>query len=717
MGSLTSRYSPTMGFPLRCAVMGLLGLSACAPPESPQWIHLARVLPAGAGDLRQTLELEAHGLQVRLEPAPDGAWMSTEIRREDWEWREGMGLWGADVPIQGVGIPPDGSPPQRLLADGVERRHFPISQYTRTTELEPGSFLTRRGRILLRVADGEEPPRSARLSLYVARGRRGAEAWRVRGQRFSGEGFSVWPGETWSVPVRLVAPCELRFATCVEPGLEEGGVGGQVRFVVEVDGETVFEHVEESDRPRSAWHAVSLPPKSGPVEVGFRVEGPWASTAFLAPVVVPKTVPEQSRRPDLIVFLADTFRADNLAAYGGTLDLTPHMDRFAESSLRFRRAWSVATRTLPAHASLLGGVFPRQAGVRGASEALPEELVTVAEVLSRAGYRTGAVTDSVIVSQKFGMDQGFEWFDEEHGTFESTLERVRSFLDADDGRPVFLFIQSYRAHTPYVASDETRKSVGARLGLEGEYEDWSERLKHEVLRSDAPDLDSELARGIIAQIERHYRAGVHDLDRGFGQLEAELGERGLLDSGYFVVTSDHGEAFREHDALYHGGRVWEELIRIPLLATGPGLEPGDVQRPVSLVDLPATLVAWAGLPRPSEWVGRPLLAGEDARAVFAFQCWREPSASTVAVIDGGRKLIGSEDLETLASEGAYFAFDLEADPRELDNLLESHPSWQGSLVEESLGALEVLMAPLYGTRAAELDPEKRAQLRAMGYGD
>ena len=89
---------------------------------------------------------------------------------------------------------------------------------------------------------------------------------------------------------------------------------------------------------------------------------------------------------------------------------------------------------------------------------MPSSVETIAESLGRAGYRTGAITDGGLVSQVHGFGEGFQWFDEEHTTLEATLSRARSFLDAADGRPTFLFVQTYYTHAPYEVSEETRAS-------------------------------------------------------------------------------------------------------------------------------------------------------------------------------------------------------------------------------------------------------------------
>ena len=197
------------------------------------------------------------------------------------------------------------------------------------------------------------------------------------------------------------------------------------------------------------------------------------------------------------------------------------------------------------------------------------DAVTLAEQFERAGYRTGAITDSLLLSHRFGFDQGFAWFDEELRELEQTLEATQRFIDADDGRPFFLWIQTYRTHSPYHASAETRRAY-PELGIEGGWTELYAELQRESAQREKGQPIPAGVWDVVERIEHLYRGGVVDLDRGFGKFLESLTERGLDDTTWVVFTSDHGEAFGEHDVLFHGNGVWDANVRVPLVIRGPG---------------------------------------------------------------------------------------------------------------------------------------------------
>ena len=695
--------------------------------EAPRWIRLAA---DPALDVRNEpgpdVVSAPDGRVLRLRAEGGGTWIETDLAREDWTFVERLDVWRAPVALRGAGLPAGGGAPQRLTAEGRAFEHAPPVELRGSWELGPGGFFAARDAVYLRLAAGEQPPASATLAVHAARGARSEGRHRVVGERFSGDGFDVWSGARTRVSVAAPAGSVLRLALALEPLF--GVTGGATRvparptlFRVSFDGRVLHEEsVTAGEEPWTAWRALPLEGADGaPRELVLEVEGGLARTAFLAPVIGPARVggfgarPWDEPRRDVLVFLADTFRADGMEAYGGRLGLTPHLDRFAREGVLFRRAWSVGTYTLPAHVSMFSGLHPLQAGIVGTRRALPDELVTLAEHLSANGFRTGAITDSVIVSQRYGLDQGFEWFDESHGELEATLARVRAFLDADDGRPAFLFVQSYRTHAPYHVSDETRAWWGRRLGIEGDYE--ALEREWEALR-DPRGLDParrQRRAWVVERLLALYRGGVVDLDRGFGELRSELERRAFLERGHLLFTSDHGEAFLEHDEIFHPGKVWEELARVPLVAGGGGLGTRLVEEGASLVDLAPTVAALAGVAPHAAWLGRPLLApGTRAGPVFVYQCVRSEDA-TLAVVEGDRKVIAPEDAERVAAAEALHAFDLADDPHERrDARLEP---WAAELLRRHGARAAELMTPLVGEAAADLDAEDLAELRDMGY--
>lgn len=722
-------------------------LAACGGGSAPRWADVV----AAAEEVSSSVERGEHvlpdGRTVRVSTDGASVRLALALAANDWVERA-PGFWLAELALP---LPKDDRTNASVFeladASGGGARSFTMLPY-RVLEkgdgqerFPPFSFRVGRKGLLLRLPKGERPAAETTLT-HVTR----AATRSVWGPHFSGRGFQVWPGQTLRLVVDVPEGAVLRFATALDPLEQVGESEPPTIFRVLQEGEPVFEHaVAAPTQPVHDWHHVELLRTGRRSELAFRVEGAFANTSFLAPVLGPHEIgapgrrPWSDRRPDIVVFLADTFRADAMRAYGGELGLTPNLDRIAGESLLFRRAWSVGTFTLPAHAALFSGLMPMQAGVLNSTNAVPDELSMIAELLSAAGYRTGAITGSGFVSRRFGFAQGFDFFHEDSrdlATFDFTeratgasaadagrdaggrwtvaaaCEAAERFLDADDGRPLFLFVHTYLTHKPYLVSAETRQ----RLGIRGDFAEIEVRLRAAIgdsvrLPDDAARAESVLA--IVRETQAHYRGVVADLDRDLGVFHRALERRGWFEHGWLVFTSDHGEAFGEHGEVTHGGTVFEEMTRIPLLIQGMGTEARVVDESASLVDLTPTLADMAGLrPRP-EWVGTSLLELARDRPVFSYGLGKE---STIAVVVGSHKVIGFETGGAVDVQRVLGAFDLVLDPGERTNLAEERASWADEMLRAFAPELERTFVPVVTVREAQLDAGDVEELRDLGYG-
>jgi len=727
-GALSGALSIALPVALSCATLG--ASSGCAPAdEGPRWTHLAEgfrpaadpvgrggpgsgAAPAGAGRAR-----------LRLAPALGGIWIDVEVPPERWVPGEEAGAgtggvegeWLLDRPLRteflnlvdetvrlaaGAREIPKVRPPRR--SDGDDH---PVGVF----------YLTPR-RVHLRLAEGETPPPTV-LSTFVSAGEEQSGAWRTAVGGTSGVGLTVWPGHAERVRCAIPPGSALRTRTAYArfedlPADERAAV----TFEVRLDGETVFSSSPGEAAEVGASHVIALPPAGrADAELEFRVTGDPGLAAFFDPTVGPAQVgsrgarPWGSTRPDVLVFLIDTFRADNLACYGGDPALAPALNDFAARSVRFENAYAPAGWTLPAQASMLCAAFPRQHGATDKGRTFGAELVTLAEHLSALGYRTGAVTDSGFIGRSYGFDQGFEWFDETDvsawdldRTFATSLE----FLDRDDGRPTFLFVHTYRTHAPYRRG--AQEDVAPWHALMAELEIDGPRWGHALENSPIIAKHAEAFRAL-------YRDGVAGLDALFGPWVEGLEARGLFRNGYAFLTSDHGEAFAEHGDMLHGGLLWEEKVRVPILVKSDLLAPRDVPFGASLVDFGRTIAALTRAPAPASWVGTDLLALDRERPVFSFGEEIERLGSHLVVIEGGRKLHGPCDPAALAAGGYERAFDLRADPEERVDA--KGAPWADELARDVRAALEVLCADPDAARDVELDAEARRKLAGIGYAD
>jgi arylsulfatase A-like enzyme len=576
---------------LACALF-----AGCGSEAAPRWISLARGFrPRPLLPLVQEWQREAGLDPGSCREDRFGVRVEHELARSAWQPLEAPDTFAAALP---GGAFERGVPSFLLLVS----ESVPLGAVGPERELAVHTYRPERGRVVLRMASGEAPPLRTVLAQRLESGRAPADGvWQVRiGNRY-GAGLSVWSGLSeevmGDVPQASRLSFEARYAASAR---------GPVTLRVRLDGELVHQSIADSVELETRGSRVSaaLPERARVgARFSFEAEGPPGQALFLRPVVGPAEFGRPAARPwkearaDVVLFLADTFRADGLALAGGAADLAPGLNAFAEGALRFQNARSNAAWTLPSIGSLLSGLAPGQHTANDPAHALPDELPTVVEGLARAGYRTGAITDAAFFTPTHGLDQGFETFvmnDPAAWDLDWTVERAREFLAEDDGRPVFLLVHTYRTHQPY------------RVGAQEDLRPWIELLASGCVlmkaRGEMPR--AEWKARLEACRERYaalYREGVRDLDRGFGLLLAELERVGIAGSGYVIFTSDHGEALGENEDIFHDGKLWDSKLRIPLLVRGPGLAARDVEPAVTLLDLAPTLAGIAGLPRDPRW--------------------------------------------------------------------------------------------------------------------
>lgn len=704
------------------ATLALTLAAACGSDAPPGWT----LLEPAALENRAERRGRWGAFELRLVHGPEGSALELDLPHGAWQRDEARELWFVQVPLR---VPTE----RKRLALATPDGPIPRSDVSDLIAGDAGGFNFRRQTLFL--AGFSEPPQAATLTCTLPLAT--ADTPRLRCGRFAGHGFDVLPGRKTSARVALPRDALLRFGTAWEPLLDGGDE--EVVFRVRLEGELLFEHRTGAGRAAASWHAVALPPEGrASARFDFEIEGVAVHGVFLEPLLAPSSIgapgrrPWAETRPDIVVFLADTLRADSLTSCGADARVAPNLDELAEQGLCFTRARSTASWTLPAHASLFTGHYPRQVLGPGGNF-LADDAHTIAEHLRRAGYRTGAVTDGGFVSRQFGLDQGFGYFVElaqVDKDLPELLTEARSFLAADDGRPVFLFVQTYRAHWPYEGSAHARAQHGERLGLEPglEADALLARLVAEAHAlgatevSHRPDVRSlprsPAMKGLVRQLRALYLAGVADLDHELAGFLGALRERGLFDTGYLVFTSDHGESFHEHEALFHGVPPHEEQARIPLLVVGRGLARARIDAPVSLIDLPPTLAAMARLAPDPAWTGRSLLALHDLgaeRVLFGFEESEHPEPA-LFVLEGERKVLLVREE---AGARLLGGFDLAHDPGEAHDAAVAGAAWPGELAARHRERLEAALRPLFDARrggaTGEADAAKAEELRALGY--
>ena len=398
----------------------------------------------------------------------------------------------------------------------------------------------------------------------------------------------------------------------------------------------------------------------------------------------------RSSRPlSVLLITLDTTRADRLGCYGYSQAQTPVLDRLAEQGVLFERAYAPVPLTLPSHASMLTGLYPPEHGLHNNGQgALPQSLPTLATQLQAAGYETGAFVAAFVLDHKFGLQRGFETYNDDLSQADPSLHGHHQYRDASlvidaalnwlrprSRKPFFCWVHLFDAHYPYMTHED-------RYGDQF--------------------------------VERPYDAELAYVDEQIGRLLLTLKESGALEYTIIVVVGDHGESLGEHGELAHSMTIYDATLRVPLLVVSPGeSKPGHrVAEPVSLVDLTSTLLDLLGL-RPLPQVSgrslRPALRGESLTAVPCYAETDEPYhaghwSPLRGLITGPWKYIRSPRAEL---------YNLLTDPHEIQNLADESPE-QIQELEEELTAWEARMNQRLADNVVLSEQERRA-LSGLGY--
>lgn len=396
------------------------------------------------------------------------------------------------------------------------------------------------------------------------------------------------------------------------------------------------------------------------------------------------------RGANVLLITIDTFRADHVGAYGSTRGATPTIDRLSAEGLRFETTYTHVPLTLPSHTALMTGTYPFVNGVRdNGSFRFDGSRPTLASTLKAAGYRTGAFVGAFVLDARFGLNAGFDVYDDKYGSRPaggelSVLERpadkvltaavswiASSWSAGDASRPWFAWVHLYDPHEPYDPPEPFRTRYA------------SDPYSGEIAFADAQ---------VGGALDRLARAG-------------------RLTHTLVIIAADHGESLGEHQERTHGLFAYDSTLRVPLVVWSPPVVPpgvfGGIARLVDVMPTVLDLVAVAG-PAPSGRSLRPFVSGEhpvdDPGSYFETmnanltRNW----APLAGLVSGGFKLIDLPIPEL---------YDLGADPGERVNLYAS----RGEVAKPLERQLDALRADAKPIAATQVDRDTQERLRSLGY--
>jgi len=365
-----------------------------------------------------------------------------------------------------------------------------------------------------------------------------------------------------------------------------------------------------------------------------------------------------SEKPNVVLLVVDTLRADYLPFYGYQKNTAPYLNSLAENGALFLNTFSTSSWTAPATASILTSLYPHQHGVlmgRRSTRrihksdpsiklnAIPNQIDTLAEILKESGYRTFAVTDNGNLRKDAGFAQGFDYFKNyENVGADSVNQQVKAWKsEITASSPYLLYLQYMDPHQPYTHREPWPKATSG---------------KHMV------------------KVKHAYESEIHYTDQHIREL-AEMFDWNT--NTIVVLTADHGEEFLDHGQIGHGKSLYAEVVRVPLLIYYPNgkIKKIRVSGHVSVIDIVPTILELAGIQtenRDFDGIGLAAEARGEAQVmhrVLYAGLWRrrldkDPVKMKSALNDQERFVRANHPRQVHA------LFDVVQDPQEKKNILD-----------------------------------------------
>lgn len=387
---------------------------------------------------------------------------------------------------------------------------------------------------------------------------------------------------------------------------------------------------------------------------------------------------------NLVLVTIDTQRADRLGCYGYSKIETPNLDKLARRGVLFENAISTAPLTAPAHASMFTGVYPTVHKVRDTGGfILPNSQTTLAEILQGRGWDTAAFVGASVLKKSFGFGQGFAVYDDEMPKPDANhpvefperragdvVDRATRWLDAQSGKPFFLWVHVFDPHSPYDPPPPFRQK-------------YSENL-----------YDGEVAY----------------TDQQLGRLFEAVERRS---NTLVAVMADHGESLSEHGEFTHGIFLYDSTLRVPFLLAGPGVPSGLRVKPqVRGVDLLPTVLELMGSAVPPGVQGASLVPTFTGKAPAAEDSYLETLFPRINMAWAELRGIRTNRWKYIRAPKPEL-YDLVQDPAETTNVIGKHAP-EVQQLEAKLNAVSGGGAP-EKVETEMVNQKTLQQLRSLGY--
>ena len=428
---------------------------------------------------------------------------------------------------------------------------------------------------------------------------------------------------------------------------------------------------------------------------------------FFSCIVYPEKPPNWIvKKPNILLIVLDTTRGDHLSSYGYSRRTSPNLDKLANESVIYTRALANSNSTLPSHASLFTGKLPYSHGAKfdpkgpvslydalTAQEEfkiirtglLAENEKTLAELLKQAGYITGAIVAGPWLKKVFGLQKGFDFYDDENISTtrgrraRNVSAQALKWLKENHEKNFFLFLNYFDPHSPYTAPKKFSAAFSKSLGKKATKEE---------------------------KMNAYYDGEILYMDHFIGRVLDFLKVLNVYDDTWIIVTADHGELLGEHGMVRHGKSLYQEEVYIPLLMKYPKGEvrPYRSDMPIQLIDILPTICKRLNITIPEGIQG---MASSSIDHPIVAEAYTK-NYTTRAIFIGNYKFIWK-------SNGEHMLFNLKDDPSENNNLIKQDVGHAKSLKDDLINYLSGLPNPGRVGTVQKVDKDTQEALKSLGY--
>jgi len=307
----------------------------------------------------------------------------------------------------------------------------------------------------------------------------------------------------------------------------------------------------------------------------------------------------RSPEPNIILISIDTLRQDHVGIYGYKRNTTPTIDKIAKEGIFFENAFSSASWTLPAHMSMFTGLPPSVHSVEKKTNKLSKNIQTLTQLIKSKGYKTAAIVTLPFVSAKYGFARGFDKFTEIFKKKSRIVsDNALSWLKTNKDKQFFLFLHFCDVHWPYLPPAKFAEEFGIDT-KNSKWREWGRLVSLRKFSDPEIPMSKKMRKNVIGL----YDGEILNVDDKISRIINYLKKENIYENTILIITSDHGEEFKEHNSFGHGHSLYSEVINVPLIIRFPKKIKSNIKTkdPVIISDIPLTLLNMLDISPPPQF--------------------------------------------------------------------------------------------------------------------